>query len=91
MRDIMGHISIWNQAAADIKVEFWVGNKEVNETVLGANGTYDLDLGDKGHVVFSNHLAVFSTPQHEGIDVPKEGSIGVRVHGWNESIWIEQV
>ena len=87
----MGHISIWNRAAADVKVEFWSDGREVHETVLGANGTYDWDLGGKGHVVFSNHLSVFSTPEHLGIDVPKEGSVGVRIHGWNEAIWLEHI
>lgn len=85
----MGHISIWNQAAADIRVEFWQGNRLTHYTVLGANDTYDWDLGEDGRVEFINQFSVFSTPQHLGVPLGKDETKGVRVHGWNENIWLD--
>ena len=84
----MGHISIWNQAAADVRAEFYVNSKEVHHKVLGANASYEWDLGDAGEVIFSNHLAVFTPIDFHHVDVPKDGPVGVRIHGWNEAIWL---
>ena len=86
----MGVVDIWNQAAADVHVDFWKGNNKVHEVQLGANGTHRYAMYEGGHVVFSNNLAFFTPEDHLGYTVkPGHDVVGIRVHGWNEGISIE--